>query len=505
MPFAPSRLATLALCSCLLLAAALTVSLTQARPAGAATRIVNGAQVTPATFATRWSAIAALVERGERDARVAQFCGATFVSATEVVTAAHCVIDRTNVITFIENGRPTYYNFSVSVDPTKVQVLGGRRSLSGTDGARLDISHILIHPRYDARTSRFDVAVIVLKAPVAAGSGIGAMPPIEAENDALWGAGGGVAASPTAGPWIAGWGYRSLPDTSFPFTGANHQPVHRPKAPRFGTTPRNPHARAGRTAKLGAAARSGRSIANTLEEATVPIHSDAACDIGGAGEGIGYGRDFDASTMLCAGTLDTHDANDENATTNGIDSCYGDSGGPVMLGTPGGPRLVGIVSFGNGCATRDTYGVYTRVAAMRSFLAANHAKPVTNTRPPKVVGMPEIGSTLTCDRGTWGGAGPIRYSYRWARSVDNDGSNDEYGAFERLPGSYVGAKYLVRPRDRGARIRCIVIATGASSMRAAISRPAKVPGTPPGAASDDEESAPTQPDPTDFSLDTFGH
>ena len=86
---------------------------------------------------------------------------------------------------------------------------------------------------------------------------------------------------------------------------------------------------------------------DTLKVATVPVISDASC----ASAGV-YGAFFDRVSMICAGVL-----------AGGTDSCQGDSGGPLQtaLGPPA-TRLVGIVSFGAGCAAPNKPGVYTRVA-----------------------------------------------------------------------------------------------------------------------------------------------
>jgi secreted trypsin-like serine protease len=84
-----------------------------------------------------------------------------------------------------------------------------------------------------------------------------------------------------------------------------------------------------------------------LRAATVPIIADSSCSSTNV-----YGSLFDPNTMVCAGYL-----------TGGVDTCAGDSGGPLQAPLDGGGyRLVGITSWGRGCAQNNAPGVYTRVA-----------------------------------------------------------------------------------------------------------------------------------------------
>lgn len=62
--------------------------------------------------------------------------------------------------------------------------------------------------------------------------------------------------------------------------------------------------------------------------------------------------------MFCAGQRE-----------GGLDSCQGDSGGPVVADLDGTNMLVGVVSWGHGCARRLKYGVYTRVSEVADWVS----------------------------------------------------------------------------------------------------------------------------------------
>ena len=63
--------------------------------------------------------------------------------------------------------------------------------------------------------------------------------------------------------------------------------------------------------------------------------------------------------MLCAGV-----------DGGGVDSCQGDSGGPLTFHniSSGKTSLVGIVSWGYGCALPNSYGVYARVSSVMDWI-----------------------------------------------------------------------------------------------------------------------------------------
>ena len=84
---------------------------------------------------------------------------------------------------------------------------------------------------------------------------------------------------------------------------------------------------------------------NILREVDVQYVDRAACqNLGGAYAKISV-------DAICAGYSD-----------GGKDSCHGDSGGPLIANDNGMSKLLGVVSWGSGCAKANAYGVYANVA-----------------------------------------------------------------------------------------------------------------------------------------------
>ncbi|MFF4017138.1 S1 family peptidase [Streptomyces sp. NPDC001843] len=84
--------------------------------------------------------------------------------------------------------------------------------------------------------------------------------------------------------------------------------------------------------------------ARRLHAAQVRVLPDALCAQAYPG---GLDGTYRSETMVCAGEAE-----------GGPDACQGDSGGPLVAQG----RLIGLVSWGNGCGRPGSPGVYTRVS-----------------------------------------------------------------------------------------------------------------------------------------------
>jgi trypsin len=88
-----------------------------------------------------------------------------------------------------------------------------------------------------------------------------------------------------------------------------------------------------------------------LQKVTVPYVADDVCAAAYPGQ--------TTPSMICAGLKE-----------GGKDSCQGDSGGPLLVGTGADRKLVGVVSWGEGCARPDKYGIYGKVSSAIDWINA---------------------------------------------------------------------------------------------------------------------------------------
>ena len=203
----------------------------------------------------------------------------------------------------------------------------------------VQVSSIQVNPDYARRTAVNDIAVLTLAEPV---TGVRTLRPVSPEE-------AGSLTAPGSIVEVVGWGNTSTTGKQFP--------------EQF---------------------RIGRLV----------VFPDASC--GGGKQFVfdgvtfnGFGSDeADARVMVCAA----------GATGSGsvIDSCQGDSGGPLVAGEGDAARLVGVVSWGEECASRFP-GVYTRVSSEYAFLqdaGAVPAAPVVPSQPPALTVTVASGALL---------------------------------------------------------------------------------------------------------------
>lgn len=255
----------------LVVAAALATALTQTGqaaadggPSGPTPSIVGGGNATQTyTFMASLQSTAG-----------AHRCGASLISSTWLVTAAHCVS---------------------GVSPSGYQLrVGTTNRTSG--GTVVRASRFVVHPNYSPFTGRGDIAVIqvasaVPQAPIAVN-----------------------ATSPGAGSAsrIIGWGQ------TCPVRGCGGAPT-------------------------------------ILKQLDTSIISDSSCSSRAS---------YSSTTELCVNV------------PSGQGACYGDSGGPAVVGTTGSWRLVGATSRGTSATCGATPTIYTDVTAYRSWITSTTGVPV---------------------------------------------------------------------------------------------------------------------------------
>merc|ERR1712037_894730 len=104
---------------------------------------------------------------------------------------------------------------------------------------------------------------------------------------------------------------------------------------------------------------SGGSQPTVLQEVDVTVTTNTACK-------NAYGSSMITANMICA-------------ADSGKDSCQGDSGGPMIAPENGRQALIGVVSWGYGCAMEAYPGVYARVTEKMDWIVANTAGTFSST------------------------------------------------------------------------------------------------------------------------------
>jgi secreted trypsin-like serine protease len=246
-------------------------------------------------------------------------CGATMISDTWALTAAHCVeTARVEAVGRAVQYVPDADGNLVRFGPIILAIGHGdlRRMAAGTV---FPVSRIVVHPDYQSGRPEAGNDIALLRI---AGTWAGPVATLEAVPDA-----GEV----DDAFYVAGYGNKQ-----------EGGPGER------------------------AVSRTGRHLSAPrmrLQEGRVPAVSSAACKAQIAHLISDYGLEE------AYGDVTVHPATQICAGDGFIDSCQGDSGGPlVRYGSTGQPVQVGIVSWGLGCGRAESPGIYTRIAAFTGWI-----------------------------------------------------------------------------------------------------------------------------------------
>lgn len=166
-----------------------------------------------------------------------------------------------------------------------------------------------------------------------------------------------------------------------------------------------------------------------------------------------YGNDFRSSRMIAAARL-------RGAGYSGI--CSGDSGGPLTVTIGNRTVLVGVSDYSLESSCLAGPGVFASVGDLRRWStgalprlpmrakARNLAEPFWegDVEPGTITGKPEVGASLTCERGRWtSNTRSVTYAWAFARAGEEDPAK-----------ARTGQRLVLRPTDAGYSVTCTVVA-----------------------------------------------
>ena len=269
---------------------------------GGQTRIVGG----NAAKLKHWPAQAVFRVHNKNNNQSLYLCGGSLISPNWVMTAAHCFDNLASTAggkNYHINLGDLPYGFK---GRAKLQLVLGTADLKKIKAANVyEIAEVKIHADYKGATQGADIALVRLKRPWR--GQLASLPSSQVIQSA----------GTDARVWAAGFGSQ-----------------------KGGSAPKK-YSKAG----LG----EFMVGSNKLLEVRVPAVETQKCS-------SIYKAKFPNSSIgagqLCAGF-----------DVGGRDSCQGDSGGPLVTYDKNRcPIQVGIVSWGDGCADANNYGIYTRVS-----------------------------------------------------------------------------------------------------------------------------------------------